>query len=319
MYERFCFDLRAKKRRAGRFGLPLAFLAFVSLSLFMFLDSRVLSERLTKTAAVRTAMRLSTSSSDSQTCFENVLDVGTGASDAVGAARRDRDATLVASARQWLGATSRRSNDDRRAVVLRGLARWNVAPSLVAPFMTTTDDAALFLESERAELISQRVRTVDASRDAASAIAELAEDDLAPELEDALTFLSELGSDDVLSEATSDALESAFLWSSSDDARDPIDVSGYVVAGDFALADEAILALRLCDASARLFLFLTLGVLPAGCAPLALSVILAALVVLSALSARADASLTARVVSRARRFCHRYDPLLLLRTVRLLV
>ena len=314
MYERFCFDLRAKKRRAGRFGLPLAFLAFVSLSLFMFLDSRVLSARLTKTAAVRTAMRLSTSSSDSQTCFENVLDVGTGASDAVGAARRDRDATLVASARQWLGATSRRSNDDRRAVVLRGLARWNVAP-----FMTTTDDAALFLESERAELISQRVRTVDASRDAASAIAELAEDDLAPELEDALTFLSELGSDDVPDEATSDALESAFLWSSSDDARDPIDVSGYVVAGDFTLADEAILALRLCDASARLFLFLTLGVLPAGCAPLALSVILAALVVLSALSARADASLTARVVSRARRFCRRYDPLLLLRTVRLLV
>ena len=291
MYERFCFDLRAKKRRAGRFGLPLAFLAFVSLSLFMFLDSRVLSARLTKTAAVRTAMRLSTSSSDSQTCFENVLDVGTGASDAVGAARRDRDATLVASARQWLGATSRRSNDDRRAVVLRGLARWNVAPSLVAPLMTTTDDA----------------------------IAELAEDDLAPELEDALAFLNELGSDDVPDEATSDALESAFLWSSSGDARDPIDVSGYVVAGDFALADEAILALRLCDASARLFLFLTLGVLPAGCAPLALSVILAALVVLSTLSARADASLTARVVSRARRFCRRYDPLLLLRTVRLLV
>ena len=321
MNDRFRFDLRSSERRVRRGVVLLAFLTFLSFSLLALFDARVLHWRLTRSAAERTATRLSTSPDLSSASAESLPDVWpdkTTIGD-VDSVKRARDSILIASARQWLSEPSRRSETERRGDVLRGLARWDVEAESAAAFFEKPDDAALFSGVERNELIAQRVGATSASHDAAQAIAELAEDDSAPELADAVAFLRELGLDDVSAEETDGAaLESAFLWTFATDARDPIDMAGYVVSGDFAPASEAVLAGRFCGATARLFLLLTLGVLPMAGVSHVMSVVLAFLSVIRVQRARVAAKANERQRACAADFCRRCDSLLLISTVRLL-
>ena len=307
-----------RRQSARRVAFCFASLAFLSLVAAAFLDAFALQSRVTQSAAARMSRRISTD----PTATGSFYDVFSTAAPTLGAdcgdnVKRDRDAFLVAKAEDWLASPAGRSNETRTRDVVAGLARWNVAPDRVAPFLRDPDDAALFRDAERTTLPSERRRVSDASRDAAIAIAELAETDPDDAIDDALLFLRELGADGENSDES--LLGDAFLWVSSDAVGDPISSAAFATFDDFAPGRDAVLVVKLCAATARLFILITLGLVPGGCASLANFAVVALFLLIGALISSERSRREKRASIRRIGSLRRLDSIRFLSTIRLLI
>ena len=304
-------------RRARRAALRFASFAFLFLVAAAFLDAFALQSRVTQSAAARMSRRLSTDpNATGSSCAVFHTDAPTLGADCKPDVKRDRDAFLVAKAEAWLATSSRRSEETRKRDVVVGLARWNVAKDRAAPFLRDPSDAALFRDSERTTLPSERRRVSDASRDAFGAIVELAGNAPDDAIDDALLFLRELGADGATLDAPS--LSDAFLWVSSDAVGDPISNAAFATFDDFASGRDAILVAELCAATARLFILITLGFVP-GSASLANFAFVALLILIGALVYLMRLRREKRADFRTLESLRRMDSTRFLSTIRLLI
>lgn len=320
MKKRIKQNLSVWLRRARRVALCSAFLALLSLAALTLLESRVFAPRLTKSAEERISRRVPTVSCETPSfpsAATSSRPTTFDANELLTDVLRARDAFLAASAQKWLAASPIPANDARRRV-LTGLARWNVAPEYAAPFIRDGRDAERFADAERASLGEERRRVAESSRDAANALLELddgGESD--PALEQALSFLRELGSDGANDDAP--ALDDAFLWTPNSAVGDPSAAAVFATADDFAPDGAVLFAATLRPVSARLLLFVALGLLPGVCAPLAFRALPALLVLLRALLAVPRAALENVATPSRLIFSRRYDPVEFLSSVRLLI
>ena len=319
MKKRIKQNLSVWLRRARRVALCSAFLALLSLAALTLLESRVFAPRLTKSAEERISRRVPTDSREtpaSPSAAPSSRPTTFDANELLTDVLRARDAFLAAAAQKWLAASPIPANDARRRV-LTGLARWNVAQEYAAPFIRDGRDAERFADAERASLGEERRRVAESSRDAANALLEIADDAPDPALEQALSFLRELGSDDANDDAPT--LDDAFLWAPNSAVGDPSAAAVFATADDFAPDGAVLFAATLRPVSARLLFFVALGLLPGVCAPLAFRALPALLVLLRALLAVPRAALENVATPSRLIFSRRYDPVEFLSSVRLLI
>lgn len=306
-------------RRARRAALCLVSFAFIFLVAAAFLDAFALQTRLTRSAAARMSRRLSTDprAIDSLNAVFSTDAPTAGADLRSTDVKHSRDAFLVARAEEWLAAPNERSEETRNRDVVVGLARWNVAPERAAPFLRDPGDAALFSDVERTTLLSERRRVADASRDAADAIAELAGDAPDDAIDDALLFLRELGANGVDEDEA--PIDDAFLWVSSDAVGDPISSAAFATLDDFAPDADAILVAKLCASTARLFILITIGLVPGGCASFGYFAFVALLILIGALISTLRSRREKRARFRTSESLRRLDSSRFLSTIRLLI
>ncbi len=305
-------------RSARRAALRFASFAFLALIAAAFLDAFALQSRVTQSAAARMSRRLSTdpnATGSSYGVFSTAAP--TRDSDCSPDVKRGRDAFLVAKAEDWLASSAGRSEDTRNRDVVVGLARWNVAPDRAAPFLHDPSDAALFLDVERTTLLTERRRVSDASRDAANAVVELAGNDQDGAIDDALLFLREFVANDAIEDDS--PIGDAFLWVSSDAVGDPISSASFATFDDFAVDSDAMLVAKLCAATARLFILVTIGLVPGGCAPFGRFVFVALLIFIGALFSTYSSRRDKRACSRIFESLRPLDSTLFLSTIRLLI
>jgi hypothetical protein len=214
---------RGARRPCGRFFVLCGAAAFVMALAAVLLELAYWNARLALDSARRAAARYST----------------------VDAARVDDSSSLLstlsqAEARSGLrgaaDAYRRSRNDDAAAAeaVDAGLARWGLA------------DAA-----DKFDFMALRVADNRASQSALDVLSTLEPD---PDVAQAVAFLTELDGESIDSSAEYE------LWAFDVGAANPLDSLGVVASSDFGPSPTVQFARRIADASARLFLFLTLGV-----------------------------------------------------------
>jgi hypothetical protein len=303
---------RSRSQTVRRVALLCGALALLSTITLACLDAFALRSQLSDSALARTSLRLSTAPDAREKLSEESCAIGIAAGDS-SVFKAQRDAALTSAATQWLGFRAD-AESARRSAAIRGLARWNVAPERVAPLFQSSADLELFENVERVELLTLRARTAQASHDAAIAIDELAADDPDSNTADALAFLAELGANESESPAV---VGDTLLWVPDSLDGDPIDSAAFVVAGDFTRNADAVLAMRLCDASARFFFLITLGVIVCGGTSTSSRALAAALARLAAGLKREFLGAPLRRFPRSALASRRFNPLATIETVRL--
>ena len=100
---------------------------------------------------------------------------------------------------------------------------------------------------------------------------------------------------------------------------DPISSAAFATLDDFAPDADAILVAKLCAATARLFILITIGLVPGGCASFGYFAFVALLILIGALISTLRSRREKRARFRTSESLRRLDSTRFLSTIRLLI